>query len=793
MDVPSSTPTKSRGAWIGIDLGTTNCTAAIWDLNQSKPKVLRLGHRNLALPVPSGKGGKIVPSAVAFYESGDSISRSNGVSLGEDGAFLRGMSTLVGYEALLSASKQKYGGNSALDQATITSFKRVVGMTCRQAKELQDSDPEFWNSLPFQSVILEDEHEEFSEQKHPYSSTEITKDQRYHSDQVFDVLGDSGMDSHTKPQTSLSSTAASSPTRNSMQEGVAIRVKPLSYNPLAPNDKKLSKLQQSTSSSEHLITPLQLTTIILHSIRNAANSHLAKNRFKIRPPGMTQPYPNRNADAKRTQECTIENCIVGVPAHYSHSQRSAIQTAAKLAGFHGYIGVMTESTAAAMAYGLFVSPGVGSSEEEKRILVFDMGGGTTDVTIAIMEADFTSKKEGLVKDDDVRFRVVATAGDRCLGGDNVDELLARHLWKKMCQTLSSKAASSNADEWEASKNQEFIRKCRIAKEQLCGSDEDDKVGRHETHFTFGGVRIDVTREEFDRAIQPLIARAETVIDDALAQMKNADYDTSIHEVVLVGGSSHIPIIRDMLRRKFPPPIPPELCTSISAETAVAQGLAIQSALISGEVPLWELRNAMMLDALPHSIGVWVDSRNPSDGNGAPFVKGDILHTAASVSKVEGHYVEILQKDCPLPAKGSATFTLANMDQFGVTVVAVEQIGVDTFQCMGVFTFLLHRIDVQNLARTSTVRQVEVGMVLETNGQFMVSIFDENDPEHRKRKRQFLRQKGMGDEDEEYIENELRFSGTESSLFILFAIVFALYVATRIAFSNLDVQTEDNEL
>jgi molecular chaperone DnaK (HSP70) len=435
-----------------------------------------------------------------------------------------------------------------------------------------------------------------------------------------------------------------------------------------------------------------------------------------------------------------------------------------------------------MAYGLFVSPNLACEDREKRILVFDMGGGTTDVTVAVMNSETESTND--YNENGVKFHVVATAGDRCLGGDNVDELLARHLWKKM--NLAS-ATNSNSDDWRASQHQEFIRKCRIAKEQLCGNAKEDTDGLDETHFTVNGVRIDVTRQEFDTAIQPLIDRAEHVIDNTLTQMNSTNYTTPIHEVVLVGGSSHIPTIQSMLRRKFPPPIPPDLCTSISAETAVAQGLAIQSALVSGVVPLWELRNAMMLDALPHSIGVWVDPATSGDG-GVPYNKGDILHS----DMIQGHYIEILEKDSPLPARGSATFTLANVKQFGVTVVAVERIGVDTFQCMGVFTFLLHRLDVQQLTLCDS-RQIEVGMVLENDGRFIVSVFDNNDPEHREKKRQFLKQKGV--ESEEIIcgDERVGFSGTEASLLILCAIVFALYVATRIAFSDLDLQSESDEL
>jgi len=140
----------------------------------------------------------------------------------------------------------------------------------------------------------------------------------------------------------------------------------------------------------------------------AANEYLVgKNRSKILAPGMSPSETNTRP--------LIENCVIGVPAHYSLAQRTSIQIAAKEAGFSGYVGVMTESTAAAMSYGLFVTPTTSSDDNGKIILVFDMGGGTTDVTIAIMNSGNNR--------DAVQFRVLATAGDKCLGGDNVDELL----------------------------------------------------------------------------------------------------------------------------------------------------------------------------------------------------------------------------------------------------------------------------------------------------------------------------------------------------------------------------------
>ena len=160
------------------------------------------------------------------------------------------------------------------------------------------------------------------------------------------------------------------------------------------------------------------------------------------------------------------------------------------------------------------------------------------------------------------------------------------------------------------------------------------------------------------AFGPLVDRAERVVDDALSALQSRPdshpRSGAIHEVVLVGGSTRVPSVRAMLRRRFPPPIPPELCTSIPAETAVAQGLALKAALASGEVPLWEMRNAMMLDAVPHPVGVWVcpGTDGKDGGDGAPYAKGEMIRP----EERGGHFVPILRKDAPLPAMGNATWS-----------------------------------------------------------------------------------------------------------------------------------------
>ena len=759
-----------KGGWIGIDLGTSNCTAAVWDLSRSRCKVLRLGHQNLArrtqADVSSRKGGKIVPSAVLFCQ--DAIHHNADESCN---AIDKLPPSIAGYAAIQSVNATD-GGETSNDvtrtKVLVTSFKRVVGMTCRQAKALQSNDPEFWNSLPFHAVVAgwnDDDTETDGNNSQPqqFSRDELS------SEVFFDVLGDAS--------TTHNNISNQYQTDSDMKEGVAIKIQPL---------------QVSGQSSELLVTPLQVTTILLRAIRAAAIEYLCNNgKSKIKAPGLQDTLE-------------IQNCVIGVPVHYSHAQRIAIQNAAKHAGFLGHVSVLTESTAAAMAYGLFVSsPNESLASEhgdapnnEKNILVFDMGGGTTDVTIASIQFGNAEK---------VEFRVLATAGDRCLGGDNVDELLARYLWKR--PELCAIPTGDESIVWKATEHQEFIGECRRAKEELCGISEDNDDNENntkitETHVAFHGKTTVLTRQDFDSAIQPLVDRAEHVVNDALSALEANDRTPVIHEVVLVGGSTHIPTIRSMLRRKFPPPIPPELCTSLSAETAVAQGLAIQAALLSGLVPLWELRNAMMLDVLPHSIGVWVVNSGWDAKKGAPFTKGQIIQPTKN-NQCQGYFVPILLKDAPLPAMGSATFTLASEHQSGVTVIAAEHIGPgDIFQCMGVFDFLLHRLTKDN-NHNNNGREVKIGMTLETSGEFIVSIFDEKDPVHREKRRRYLMEKASNERGgdatpkdcmDHYLYDEEKhsesFSRIEITLALICAILFAFYVATKLAFGDIEALASD---
>ena len=160
-------------------------------------------------------------------------------------------------------------------------------------------------------------------------------------------------------------------------------------------------------------------------------------------------------------------------------------------------------------------------------------------------------------------------------------------------------------------------------------------------------------------------------------------------------------------------------------------------------------------------------------------------------------MEILKKDSPLPSMGSQTFALANNNQTGVTVIAAERIGQDTYQCMGVFDFLLCRLHEKDDG--CKTRQVKIGMTLDDSGQFTLSIFDEKDPAHREKRRRYLKEKANDSTSGEFMSHLYEdeedkipsCSATEIALTLFCIIFFALYVAARVAFGDMTI--EINEL
>ena len=209
--------------------------------------------------------------------------------------------------------------------------------------------------------------------------------------------------------------------------------------------------------------------------------------------------------AKATFEDEVDGAVITVPAHFDDSQRQATKDAAKLAGLN-VLRLINEPTAAALAYGL-------DSGQEGSVVVYDLGGGTLDVSLLRME-------KGL-------FRVLATGGDVCLGGDDFDSAI--------CQWIIDSFGIEG--EISPDERREVLLEARIAKEKLADSEQE------ELRFQLQGVdrQIKLTRSILDELCAPLIENTldicKRVVNDAKIKMKDID------NVVLVGGSTRSPMVR----------------------------------------------------------------------------------------------------------------------------------------------------------------------------------------------------------------------------------------------------------
>ena len=625
------------GIWLGIDLGTTNTTAAFFSPNKYVSKLIRFTPPYASIQKKNDKFGKILPSAV-YYENGlvESIGKSALVKIDEQ-------------------NKEREGKKKQANNFLLTSVKRIWGMDTIQIKDEISNDESFLDSCPFQTTWVNDELRIIVNGEH-------------------------------------------------------------SENP------------QDHEGEKQSIIPIEIAELLLSTIRKEANAYFMRERRKKKhyPLGYQQ-LEDTNGDEEKLYNA--RHCIITIPAHFSRKQRDKIIQAARNAGFDGYINTLVESTAAAMAYGLFVSPtkviqqpstrdtndddgagdGIITKQEGRKILVCDMGGGTTDITIAHMipNCDKTNRSAN----QDPSFQVLATAGERRLGGDDMDTALAQFVSKEKMKI----GKQSNKKEWN-----KLLSICRNAKESICG-DGKDLQPKSETTLIYGEHnKIVITKEEFDSTIEYLVDKVARLVDKTLKSCQ-CTYE-SIDEVILVGGATRTPAIRTMLQNKFKKN---ELCYSIDADAAVAQGAAIQCAIVSGLVPKHELRNAMMLDALPHTIGVLVSS-------------GDDGET----------YIPILESGMALPAMNYASFQLADVRQKGVTIVAVEDVGEELpLQRVGQFSFLLHRLLEDELQLLNDgKRMIDVGMTVDTDAKFIVSIFDKNDPDDLEKKKRYQEWKRRQKED-----------------------------------------------
>ncbi|MFM7099231.1 MAG: Fe-S protein assembly chaperone HscA [Gemmataceae bacterium] len=254
-----------------------------------------------------------------------------------------------------------------------------------------------------------------------------------------------------------------------------------------------------------------------------------------------------------------QKAVITVPAYFDDAQRQATRDAGKIAGLD-VLRIINEPTAAALAYGL-------DRKRSGTIVVYDLGGGTFDCSVL-------SISDGV-------FKVLSTNGDTHLGGDDFDHAIMELIINDKLQSKSKLTPVSIAAlKMEADKTKRIL-----------SSDQTAQFNLKELPF-IGEKLIEITREEFEVKVAPLVERTIQCCKRAL---KDAGVkSTSVDEIVMVGGSSRIPLVRKMVQEFFNK----KPLTSINPDEAIAIGAAVQGEILSGK-----RKNLLLLDVIPLSLGI----------------------------------------------------------------------------------------------------------------------------------------------------------------------------------------------
>lgn len=261
---------------------------------------------------------------------------------------------------------------------------------------------------------------------------------------------------------------------------------------------------------------------------------------------------------------TVGHAVITVPAYFSDAQRQATKDAGAIAGLN-VLRIINEPTAAAIAYGL-------DKQAEKNILVYDLGGGTFDVSLLTI--------------DNGVFEVVATSGDTHLGGEDFDQRLMTHFAEKFKKTHGD----------DMTKDKKAMQKLRkeVEKAKRALSSTPSVQVRVESIFNGKDLDDSLSRSKFEQLNSDLFQKTLKPVQDVLSDSKMSK--SEIHEIVLVGGSTRIPKIQSLIKDFFNGKEPSR---GINPDEAVAYGAAVQAGILSGEGG----QDLLLLDVTPLTLGI----------------------------------------------------------------------------------------------------------------------------------------------------------------------------------------------
>jgi molecular chaperone HscA len=261
--------------------------------------------------------------------------------------------------------------------------------------------------------------------------------------------------------------------------------------------------------------------------------------------------------AEHILKTTIQKAVITVPAYFNDAQRQATRDAGKLAGLD-VLRIVNEPTAASLAYGMGINP-----EDEKTIAVYDLGGGTFDISI--------------LKITNGIFEVLSTNGDTYLGGDDMDHAIMQY-WQQ----------ENNISDEQLREDKSLTQLFRLTAEQAKKHLTDNDSFK----TTVNNITLNLTREKFNSLIQPLIDRTMNSCKKAMhdAGLKATDIDA----VVMVGGSTRVPYVKQSVSEYFSKPVFDQL----NPDEVVALGAAVQADILAGNNT-----EMLLLDVTPLSLGI----------------------------------------------------------------------------------------------------------------------------------------------------------------------------------------------
>jgi molecular chaperone DnaK len=349
----------------------------------------------------------------------------------------------------------------------------------------------------------------------------------------------------------------------------------------------------------------------------------------------------------------VDRAVITVPAYFNDAQRQATKDAGRIAGLE-VLRLVNEPTAAALAYGLH-------KQKRGRVAVYDFGGGTFDISILKL----ISTDEGEI------YQVLATNGDTHLGGDDIDNELQRRMREKIAELFHV----------DLSAQPEAIQRLRkaliAAKHEL--STKDSTMLRFELP---GGRLFDetISREAFDRWIEPIVARTMGPVKQALADAKLAP--TDMDEAVLVGGSTRIPLVRKTVGEYFHRAPHCEL----NPDEVVALGAAVQADILESGV-----KTMLLLDVTPLSLGI---------------------------ETMGGVVAKIIPRNSTIPASAQELFTTGVENQTGIDVHVLQGERELAKDCRS-----LARFQLKVPPGPAGLARIEVKFLIDANGILQVAARD----------------------------------------------------------------------